>query len=123
MRMTRQIMQRPVAQLAAIIHRRAQDWIERHFATRIPPSVAEVWFRTIAGAFLISICFLVSFIAADAWMSRRPTSLQSICSNVLELYKSRDKITDNEKWQQELSRLHDDCAVALHKSELTSITR
>src|SRR6266436_1665835 len=118
MRMTRQIMQRPVAQLAAIIHRRAQDWIERRFATRIPSSVAEVWFRTIAGAFLISICFLVSFIAADAWMSRRPTSLQSICSNVLELYKSRDQITDNEKWQQELSRLHDDCAVALHKSEL-----
>jgi hypothetical protein len=37
---------------------------------------------------------------------------------VLELYKSRDKITDNEKWQQELSRLHDDCTVALHKSEL-----
>jgi len=44
------------------------------------------------------------FIAADAWMSRRPTSLQRICSNVLELFKSRDEITDNEKWQQELSR-------------------
>jgi hypothetical protein len=29
MRITRQIMQRPVAQLAATIHRRAQDWIER----------------------------------------------------------------------------------------------
>jgi len=42
---------------------------------------------------------------------------------VLELYRSRDQITHNEKWQQELSRLHDDCAVALHKSELTSITR
>jgi hypothetical protein len=60
----------------------------------------------------------VSFIAADVWMSRRPTSLQSICSNVLELYKSRDKITNNEEWQKELSRLHDDCTVALHKSEL-----
>src|SRR5436853_345249 len=32
-------------------------------------------------------------------------------------------IRQDEKWQQELSRLHDDCAVALHKSELTSITR
>ena len=125
MRMTRQIMQRPAAQLAATIRRCAQDWIDfgRRFATRIPSSVAEVWFRAVAGAFLISICFLVSFIAADAWMSRRPASLQSICSNVLELYRSRDQITDNEKWQQELSRLHDDCAVALHKSELTSITR
>ena len=125
MRMTRQIMQRPAAQLAATIRRCAQDWIDfgRRFATRIPSSVAEVWFRAVAGAFLISICFLVSFIAADAWMSRRPTSLQSICSNVLELYRSRDQITDNEKWQQELSRLQDDCAVALHKSELTSITR
>jgi hypothetical protein len=121
-RMTRRIMQRPVAQLAAIIPGRVQDWIDlgRRFATRIPSSVAEVWFRTVAGAFLLSICFLVSFIAADAWMSRRPTSLQSICSNVLELYKSRDQISDGEKWQQQLSRLHDDCAVALHKSELTS---
>ncbi len=102
MRMTRQIMQRPAAQLAATIRRCAQDWIDfgRRFATRIPSSVAEVWFRAVAGAFLISIC-----------------------SNVLELYRSRDQITDNEKWQQELSRLHDDCAVALHKSELTSITR
>ena len=118
--MTRQIMQRHVTQLTAIIRRRPQDWIDfgRRFATRIPSSVAEVWFRMVAGAFLISICFLVSFITADAWMSRRPTSLQSICSNVLELYKSRDEITDNEKWQQELSRLHDDCAVALHRSEL-----
>src|SRR5258708_36674349 len=117
--MKRQIMQRHVAQLAAIIRRRFQDWIDfgRRFATRIPSSVAEVWFRTVAGAFLISICFLVSFIAADAWMSRRPTSLQSICSNVLELYRSRDQITDTEKWQQELSRLHDDSAVQLDKSE------
>jgi hypothetical protein len=97
MRMTRQIMQRPAAQLAATIRRCAQDWIDfgRRFATQIPSSVAEVWFRAVAGAFLISICFLVSFIAADAWMSRRPTSLQSICSNVLELYRSRDQITDN----------------------------
>ena len=124
MRMTRQIMQRPAAQLAATIRRCAQDWID--FGRRLrheSSSVAEVRFRAVAGAFLISICFLVSFIAADASMSRRPTSLQSICSNVLELYRSRDQITDNEKWQQELSRLHDDCAVALHKSELTSIAR
>ena len=74
----------------------------------------------IGGAFLISICFLAGFIAADAGMSRQPMSLQSICSNMLELYKSRDEITVNEKWRQELSRLHDDCAVALHKYELTS---
>jgi hypothetical protein len=45
---------------------------------------------------------LASFIAANAWMSRQPMSLQSICSNVLELYKNRDEITDNEKWRQEL---------------------
>ena len=73
-------------------------------------------------AFLISICFLVSFIAADAWMSRRPTSLQSICSNVLELSRNRDEITTNEKWRHELERLHDDCAVALYKYDLTSPT-
>ena len=66
-----------------------------------------------SGAFLISLCFLVSFIAADAWMSRQPISLRSICSSVLELYESRGEITYNEKWQQELSRLRDDCAVAL----------
>jgi len=53
------------------------DVVLRHESS----SVAEVWFRAVAGAFLISICFLVSFIAADASMSRRPTSLQSICSN------------------------------------------
>jgi hypothetical protein len=37
MRMTRQIMQRPAAQLAATIRRCAQDWIDfgRRFATRI----------------------------------------------------------------------------------------
>jgi hypothetical protein len=108
MRMTRRIAQR----LAAII-RSASD----RFEMRFPSSVVDVWIRTVAGAFLISICFLISFIAADLWMSRRPTSLQSICSNVLELYKSRDEITNNEKWQQELSRLHDDCAVALHKTD------
>lgn len=73
-----------------------------------------------SGAFLISLCFLVSFIAAEAWMSRQPMSLRSICSNVLELYESRGEITYNEKWQQELSRLRDDCAVALHKYEPTS---
>ena len=115
MRVTRQIMQRPAAQLAATIRRCAQDWIDfgRRFATRIPSSVAEVWFRAVAGAFLISICFLVSFIAADLWMSRQPISLRSICSSVLELYEGRGEITDNEKWQQELSRLRNDCAVAL----------
>jgi hypothetical protein len=125
MRTMRRIIQRPLAQLAAIIQpasraeadRRAQDHIDpgRRFAMRIPSSVAEVWIGTVAGAFLISLCFLVGFIAADAWMSRGPTSLQSICSNVLELYKSRDDITDNEKWQQELNRLHDDCTVALSR--------
>jgi hypothetical protein len=129
-RMMRRIMQRPLAQVAAIIRpapraradRRVQEHIDpgRRFAMRIPSSVVEVWIRTVAGAFLISICFLVGFIAADAWMSRQPMSLQSICSNMLELYKSRDEITVNEKWRQELSRLHDDCAVALHKYELTS---
>ena len=117
----RWIMQRPLAQLAAIIQpawrRRAQDHIDpgRGFAMRIPSSVVEGWIRMVAGAFLISLCFLVGFIAANAWMSRHPTSLQSICSNVLEVYKIRDEITDNEKWQQELNRLHDDCTVALHK--------
>ena len=40
---------------------------------------------------------------------------------MLELYKSRDEITVDEKWRQELSRLNDDCAVALHKYELTSV--
>jgi hypothetical protein len=77
----------------------------------------------VSGAFLISICFLAGFIAADAWMSRQPTSLQSICSNMLELYKSRDDITaseTSEKWRQELSNLRDDCAIALHKYDLTS---
>ena len=85
-------------------------------------AIAE-WARMVAGAFLISICFLVSFIAADRWLARQPTSLQSICSNMLELYKSRDEITVDEKWRQELARLNDDCAVALHKYELTSFAR
>jgi hypothetical protein len=40
------------------------------------------------------------------------------CAGALQ--KSRQE-HDNEKWQQELSRLHDDCAVALHKSELNSV--
>ena len=78
------------------------------------------WITTVGGVFLISLCFLASFIAANAWMSRQPMSLQSICSNVLELYESRGEITSNEKWQQELSRLRDDCAVALYKYEPTS---
>jgi hypothetical protein len=86
---------------------------------RIPSSVVETWIRMVAGAFLISICFLVGFIAADRWMSRRQhhdaMSLQRICSNVLELYKSRDEITENEKWQQEFRRLQDNCAGALHR--------
>jgi hypothetical protein len=73
-----------------------------------------------AGAFLISICFLAGFIAADRWMSRRQHHdamlLQSVCSNVLELYKSRE-ITDNEKWQQEFRRLQDDCAAALSRHD------
>jgi hypothetical protein len=126
-RMMRRIMQRPMAQLAAIIRPAplaqadapAQTHIDpgRRLAARIP---STDWIRMIGGAFLISICFLAGFIAADAWMSRQPMSLQSICSNMLKLYKSRDEITVNEKWRQELSRLHDDCAVALHKYELTS---
>ena len=78
-----------------------------------PTMGVESWIIMASGAFLISLCFLVSFIAADAWMSRQPISLRSICSSVLELYESRGEITDNEKWQQELSRLRNDCAVAL----------
>ena len=98
MRMTRQIMQRHVAQLAAIIRGRPQDWID--FGRRFCDTNPFIRCRSLENGrrrLLISICFLVSFIAADAWMSRRPTSLESICWNVLELYKSRDKITDNEK--------------------------
>jgi hypothetical protein len=87
---------------------------------RIPSSGVAAWITMVSGAFLISICFLVAFVAADVWMSRQPVSLQNICSNILELYKNRDEITFNEKWRQELSRLRDDCTVALHKYELTS---
>ena len=75
-----------------------------------PTMGVESWIIMASGAFLLSLCFLVSFIAADAWMSRQPISLRSICSSVLE---HRGEITDNEKWQQELSRLRNDCAVAL----------
>ena len=86
---------------------------------QISSSVVEVWIGMVAGAFLISICFLVGFIAADRWMSRRQDydtkSLQRICSNVLELYKRRNEITDNEKWQQEFRHLQDDCAAGLHR--------
>jgi hypothetical protein len=57
-----------------------------------------------------------------AWMSRQPMSLQSICSNVLELSSNRDEITTNEKWRQELDRLRDDCAVALYRYNVTSPT-
>ena len=78
-----------------------------------PTMGVESWIIMAGGAFLLSLCFLVSFIAADAWMSRQPISLRSICSSVLELYESRGEITDNEKWQQELTRLRNDCAVAL----------
>jgi len=39
---------------------------------------------------------------------------------VLELYESRGEITYNDKWQQELSRLRDDCMVALYKYEPTN---
>ena len=66
-----------------------------------PTMGVESWIIMAGGAFLLSLCFLVSFIAADAWMSRQPISLRSICSSVLELYESRGEITDNEKWQQE----------------------
>ena len=122
-RMTRRIL-RPLAQLAALIRTmpRAQaDAVDpgRRFAMQISSSVIEVWIGMVAGAFLISICFLVGFIAADRWMSRRQDddtkSLQRICSNVLELYKRRNEITDNEKWQQEFRRLQDDCAAGLHR--------
>ena len=86
------------------------------------PSGLAGWITMVSGAFLISLCFLVSFIAADAWMSRQPTSLQSICSRVLELSRNRDGATTNEKWRHDLDRLRDDCAVALYKYDLTSPT-
>ena len=88
---------------------------------QVAPTIGvEGWIIMGGGAFLISLCFLVSFIAAEAWMSRQPMSLRSICSNVLELYDSRGEITSNEKWQQKLGGLRDDCAVALYKYEPTS---
>ena len=77
-----------------------------------PTMGVESWIM-MAGVPSCSASALVSFIAADAWMSRQPISLRSICSSVLELYESRGEITDNEKWQQEFSRLRNDCAVAL----------
>ena len=95
-------------------------WIMLRLDQLAPTMGVEGWIIMGSGAFLISLCFLVSFIAADAWMSRQPISLRSICSSVLELYESRGEITYNEKWQQELSRLRDDCAVALYKYEPTS---
>jgi hypothetical protein len=88
-------------------------WIMLRLDQLAPTMGVEGWIIMASGAFLISLCFLVSFIAADAWMSRQPISLRSICSSVLELYESRGEITYNEKWQQELSRLRNDCAVAL----------
>lgn len=87
-----------------------------------PSSRLAGWITMVGGAFLISLCFLVAFVAADTWMSRQAMSLKSICSNMLELYRNRDEITTNEKWRQELKRLNDDCAVALYKYDLTSIT-
>jgi hypothetical protein len=99
---------------------RMMRWIMLRLDQLAPTIGVEGWIMMGSGAFLISLCFLVSFIAAEAWMSRQPMSLRSICSNVLELYESRGEITYNEKWQQELSRLRDDCAVALHKYEPTS---
>jgi hypothetical protein len=87
-------------------------WIMLRLDQLAPTMGVESWIIMASGAFLLSLCFLVSFIAADAWMSRQPISLRSICSSVLELYESRGEITYNEKWQQEFSRLRNDCAVA-----------
>ena len=95
-------------------------WIKLRLDQLAPTMGVGGWIIMASGAFLISLCFLVSFIAADAWMSRQPMSLRSICSNVLELYESRGEITYNDKWQQELSRLRDDCMVALYKYEPTN---
>jgi hypothetical protein len=87
-----------------------------------PASVIATWITIGMSAFLISLCFLVAFVVSEAWMSRQPMSLQSICSNVLELSSNRDDITTNEKWRQQLDRLGDDCAVALYKYDPTSAT-
>jgi hypothetical protein len=86
------------------------------------PSGLAGWITMAGGAFLISLCFLVGFVLSSAWMSRQPMSLQSICSNVLELSSNRDDITAKEKWRQELDRLGEDCAVALYKYDATSTT-
>jgi hypothetical protein len=115
-----------IASVRFIVHRkegavlRAPTDLGRRIVMRIPSSGVANWITMVSGAFLISIGFLVAFIAADAWMSRQPVSIQNICSNMLELYKSRDDITANEKWWEAFSRLRDDCTVALHKYELTS---
>jgi len=74
------------------------------------------------GAFLLSLCFSVGFVVSEAWMSRQPMSLQSICSNVLVLSSNRDEITTKEKWRQQLESLGDDCAVALYKYDPSSVT-
>jgi hypothetical protein len=86
------------------------------------PSGLAGWITMASGAFLISLCFLVGFILSSAWMSRQPMSLQSICSNVLELSSHREDITSNEKLRRELDQLRDDCAVALYRYDLTSPT-
>jgi hypothetical protein len=87
-----------------------------------PSSAIAIWITVGLGAFLISLCFLVGFVVSAAWMSRQPMSLQSICSNVLELSSNRDEITVNEKWRQKLDRLGDDCAVAIYKYDPSSAT-
>jgi hypothetical protein len=86
------------------------------------PSGLAGWITMTIGAFLISLCFLVGFVLSSAWMSRQPMSLQSICSNVLELSRHREDITNNEKWRRELDHLGDDCAVALYRYDPSSTT-
>jgi hypothetical protein len=86
------------------------------------PSRLAGWITMATGAFLISLCFLVGFVLSSAWMSRQPMSLQSICSNVLELSRHREDITSNEKLRRELDQLRDDCAVALYRYDPTSTT-
>jgi hypothetical protein len=127
-RIARRIILRPLAQLATTILPAPQAQRDKpradppathgHHLARLIPSPGD-WIKMVSGAFLISTCFLAAFIAANAWVSRLPTSLQSICSNILELYKNRDEITVNQKWRQEFSRLRDDCTLATHKYELT----
>ena len=62
-------------------------WIMLRLDQLTPTMGVESWIIMASGAFLLSLCFLVSFIAADAWMSRQPISLRSICSSVLKLYE------------------------------------